>query len=89
MKINKQHMRLRRMQKLTKQLKEISHDLKVSSLKLKRLNDELEFYKKRCELLQSCQSTMRDPERTVVCDILANGHLLPSSLDPDRYKIKK
>lgn len=36
----------------------------------------LEFYKRRCDLLQSIQPRMRDPERTMVCDVLANGHLL-------------
>lgn len=36
----------------------------------------LSFYKRRCAALQECQSSMRDPERTMVCDILANGSLL-------------
>jgi hypothetical protein len=31
------------------------------------------FYKRRMEALQQWQSKMRDPERTIVCDILANG----------------
>jgi hypothetical protein len=38
------------------------------------------FYKQRCELLQQVQKHMRDPERTIVCDILANNTLLP---DPE------
>ena len=38
------------------------------------------FYKQRCELLQQAQKYMRDPERTIVCDILANNALLP---DPE------
>jgi hypothetical protein len=45
----------------------------------KQLEDtkqSLAFYKGRCDALQACQSTMRDPERTMVCDILANGSLL-------------
>jgi hypothetical protein len=42
--------------------------------------DSLAFYRRRCELLQSWQSKMRDPERTIVCDILANGQIL---LGPD------
>lgn len=37
------------------------------------------FYKRRCDALQGVQSTMRDPERTMVCDILANGSLLLNS----------
>lgn len=36
----------------------------------------LDFYKRRCNLLQSMQASMRDPERTIVCDVLANGQLL-------------
>jgi hypothetical protein len=38
-------------------------------------NDD--FYKTRCELLQKVQRYMRDPERQIVCDILANNSLLP------------
>jgi hypothetical protein len=36
----------------------------------------LDFYKRRADALQQWQSKMRDPERTIVCDILANGHTL-------------
>ena len=43
-------------------------------LKLARLGLSAEFYKERCKALQSIQSTMRDPERKMVCDILANGY---------------
>ena len=35
-----------------------------------------DFYKRRTDELQKTQSQMRDPERTMVCDILANGRLL-------------
>lgn len=31
------------------------------------------FYRRRCNELQEIQSRMRDPERQMVCDILANG----------------
>jgi hypothetical protein len=43
----------------------------------------LDFYKRRADALQQWQSKMRDPERTIVCDILANG----CTLEPagDRY----
>jgi hypothetical protein len=42
---------------------------------------------KKLALLARCQKHMRDPERTLVCDILANGQLLP---DPkgERYGFK-
>jgi hypothetical protein len=38
--------------------------------------DSLGFYKRRMEALQQWQNKMRDPERTIVCDIIANGHTL-------------
>lgn len=45
-----------------------------------------DFYKRRVEALQQWQSSMRDPERIIVCDIIANG----CTLEPagDRYKSK-
>lgn len=46
--------------------------------------DSLNFYKRRVEALQQWQSKMRDPERTIVCDIIANGCTLEPS--GDRYK---
>ena len=36
-----------------------------------------EWYSRRVNLLGAVQKHMRDPERTLVCDILANGQLLP------------
>lgn len=44
----------------------------------------LDFYRRRVQALQQWQSKMRDPERTIVCDIIANG----CALEPagDRYK---
>jgi hypothetical protein len=36
-----------------------------------------EFYRRRTLLLERMQKTMRDPERRLVCDILANAQLLP------------
>ena len=43
------------------------------------------FYRRRVEALQNWQSKMRDPERTIVCDIIANGCTLDSSHAGDRY----
>ena len=40
------------------------------------MRDSRDFYKRRTDELQKAQSQMRDPERTMVCDILANGRLL-------------
>jgi len=45
-----------------------------------KLENSANFYRKRCTLLERCQRNMRDPERQIVCDILANGALLP---DPE------
>ena len=50
-----------------------------------RLRGDYIFYKRRCEALQRWQSSMRDPERTVVCDILANGFTLDQANAGDRY----
>jgi hypothetical protein len=52
----------------------------------KQLNaalNSLDFYRRRADALQQWQSKMRDPERTIVCDILANGHTLEPA--GDRY----
>lgn len=43
------------------------------SQELRRLCQSRDFYKRRCEALQAVQSSMRDPERKAVCDILANS----------------
>ena len=69
-------------------MKEECEQLRVKAAELEiRLSDEIkahkktahnrDFYRRRAELLQREQSRMRDPERTIVCDILANGTLLP------------
>jgi len=42
----------------------------------RRLANSLSFYRRRVELLQYVQHTMRDPERVLVCDILANAMLM-------------
>ena len=51
--------------------------------KLEEALGSLDFYRRRVEALQQWQSKMRDPERTIVCDILANGHTLEPA--GDRY----
>lgn len=45
-----------------------------------RAADSKWWYKHRVDMLAEHQKRMRDPERTLVCDIIANGQLLP---DPD------
>ncbi|MBL8469681.1 hypothetical protein [Methyloversatilis discipulorum] len=67
-----------------------AHDMASSEREILRMFDEAEFslsfYKRRCDALQGWQSRMRDPERTVVCDILANGCTLPAEHAGDRYE---
>lgn len=43
----------------------------------KALKRQHEWRGSRLDLLARVQNHMRDPERTLVCDILANGQLLP------------
>ena len=54
----------------------------------KKLHSSERFYRQRCELLEREQKHMRDPERVLVCDVLANGALLP---DPEgkRYGLRE
>jgi hypothetical protein len=44
---------------------------------VEQLSASVEWCRQRMDLLQREQQRMRDPERTLVCDILANGSLLP------------
>jgi hypothetical protein len=53
---------------------------------LEKTRASRDFYKRRCDELQKAQSSMRDPERTMVCDILANGSLLAPEVAGNRYK---
>lgn len=50
---------------------------------LRRLNRKVSFYRGRFVLLSQLQNRMRDPERTMVCDVIANGSLLP---DPQNQR---
>jgi hypothetical protein len=52
------------------------------------LQPTIDFYQRRVDALQEAQSQMRDPERTMVCDIIANGKLDPM-IGKDRYKVKQ
>jgi len=47
---------------------------------LERSQRKAEFYQRRVDLLQRWQHSMRDPERILVCDIIANAQILP---DPE------
>ncbi len=43
----------------------------------RKLAHSADWNGRRVKMLSRLQSKMRDPERTLVCDILANGQLLP------------
>lgn len=62
------------------QLLEIDHEPDgwpaVQMRDITRLRHALDFYRARCDLMQRVQHQMRDPERKMVCDILANGQLM-------------
>ena len=51
------------------------------------LRESEKWYRRRCDLLQEQQSKMRDPERTIVCDILANGELMHPTVAGNRYSV--
>ena len=47
------------------------------------------WHQRRWMALQMHQTKMREPERTMVCDILANGELMHPTVAGDRYAIKE
>lgn len=53
---------------------------------VKDIEQSRDWYKRRVDLLQEWQSKMRDPERTIVCDIIANGLTMEEG---GRYSIDK
>jgi isocitrate dehydrogenase kinase/phosphatase len=65
---------------LADEIKSLRAQIDEQNKDKKKLRGKCLFYQKRCEILQHNQINMRDPERTLVCDILANCQLLP---DPD------
>lgn len=78
---------MRRMVRAARLLAELGHagDTLAALEELKELRHTAAFYKRRCDALQAWQSSMRDPERVVVCDILANGFTLDPPFAGDRY----
>lgn len=73
---------------LEAELAAVQDDLLAEINAHKRTAERLAWYRARADVLQAVQARMRDPERTMVCDVLANGCLLP---DPDgvRYGLKR
>lgn len=56
------------------------------NIQLQSSQTSCEFYKRRVDALQAWQSKMRDPERTVVCDIIGNGFTIEDT-HPSRYEL--
>ena len=57
---------------------------------IERLEDaekSAEWHKRRWMALQMHQTKMREPERTIVCDILANGDLMHPTVAGNRYSV--
>lgn len=52
--------------------------------KADRLRRRLRWYRSRLEEIDKHKGRFREPEKTMICDILANGKLLPDK-DGKRY----
>lgn len=58
---------------------------------IERLEDaesSVAWHRRRWMALQMHQMKMREPERTMVCDIIANGELMHPTVAGDRYATK-
>ena len=56
--------------------------------RLKAAESSVAWHQRRFMALQMHQKKMREPERTMVCDILANGELMHPTVAGDRYATK-
>lgn len=56
--------------------------------RLELAESSIAWHRRRWMALQMHQMKMREPERTMVCDILANGELMHPTVAGDRYAIK-
>lgn len=63
-------------EQVKREAREVQQEITPSADIIADLERSLEFYKARMNNLQCWQSSMRDPERKIVCDILANGFTL-------------
>ena len=73
---------------LLRERDELRAQVEALSKDLSDAKDSAAWHARRTSLLQSLQSTMQEPERTIVCDVLANGHLLQGpdgNPDQQRY----
>lgn len=56
--------------------------------RLELAESSVAWHRRRWMALQMHQAKMRDPERTMVCDIIANGELMHPTVAGDRYDVK-
>ena len=56
--------------------------------RLEAAESSVAWHQRRWMALQMHQTKMREPERTIVCDILANGELMHPTVAGDRYAVK-
>jgi hypothetical protein len=71
---------------LPDQVAEVVAAKKELTAALKRETDRAKWYERRVDLLLKNQNMFRDPERTILCDVCANGQLLP---DPEGKRYGK
>lgn len=57
--------------------------------RLEAAESSVAWHQRRWMALQMHQKKMREPERTMVCDIIANGELMHPTVAGDRYAVKK
>lgn len=55
--------------------------------RLEAAESSVAWHRRRWMALQMHQSKMREPERTIVCDILANGELMHPTVAGNRYSV--
>ena len=57
-------------------------------VRLELAESSIAWYRRRWIALQMHRTKMRNPERTMVCDILANGDLMHPTVTGDRYAVE-
>jgi len=70
--------------------REIGEAIDAAIALIKRLElaeSSVAWHQRRWLALQMHQSKMREPERTMVCDIIANGELMHPTIAGDRYSV--
>ena len=71
--------------------REISEAIDAAIYVVERLElaeSAVAWHRRRWMALQMHQTKMREPERTMVCDIIANGELMHPTIAGDRYATK-